>query len=58
MRDVAQNLVSDPAYVTGLRQRLQRGKAPHMEPVLWYYAWGKPKETTEMQGTLRIVWEQ
>ena len=43
----ARQLVDDPIYRANLLQRLQEGKAGAMEPVLWYYAHGKPKEQHE-----------
>lgn len=54
---MATRLVEDPAYVEQLKRRLTSGKAPHMETLLFHYAYGKPKETTELQGSLRITWE-
>ena len=49
-REMATRLVTDPAYVANLRERLVEGKAPHMETLLHHYAYGKPKET--LDGTL------
>ena len=49
-REMAARLVTDPAYVANLRERLVEGKAPHMETLLHHYAYGKPKETVD--GTL------
>ena len=41
-------LVEDPSYVESLKRRLRSGRAPHMETLLHYYAYGKPKETVDM----------
>ena len=37
-------MLADPEYQASLRARLIAGKAPHMETLLHYYAWGKPKD--------------
>lgn len=60
IKDASRKLVEDPAYVLSLKRRLVAGKAPHMETLLFHYAYGKPKDTTEHEGamTLRITWEQ
>ena len=50
IKDIASGMLSDPAYVESLRRRLTSGKAPHMEPLLHHYAYGKPKES--LDGTL------
>ena len=41
-RLLAQSLVSDPAYLENLKQRLVDGKAGDLEKVLWAYAFGPP----------------
>ena len=50
IRDTSRRLLEDKAYVEAFRARLIAGKAPHMEPVLYYYAYGKPKETVDVLG--------
>jgi hypothetical protein len=50
VRAAAQKLVEDAAYRAELKTRLKEGKAPHMETLLWYYAYGKPKEQMEVTG--------
>jgi hypothetical protein len=45
--EFCQSLLEDPAYRAGLRARLQKGKAPHLEPLLYHYAYGKPKDLGE-----------
>jgi hypothetical protein len=41
-RELAQALVTDPAYLEKLKQRLIDGKLGDMEKVLWAYAYGQP----------------
>ena len=49
--EVAQSLVTDPAYIEKLRERLVSGRiAPFIESMLWYYAFGKPPETVMLKG--------
>ena len=55
IKDIARALVEDPEYVQSLRERLTAGKAPHMEPVLFYYTYGRPKESMEHSGTLALA---
>ena len=43
-RALAQSLVSDPAYLDKLKQRLIDGKAGDLEKVLWQYAYGAPPQ--------------
>jgi hypothetical protein len=50
IRAASRALLEDPAYVASLRERLTAGKAPHMETLLHYYAYGKPNETVEQTG--------
>lgn len=58
IRGASKLLVEDPAYVENLKLRLVNGKAPHMETLLFHYAYGKPKDVTEHEGevTLRVSW--
>lgn len=49
---VARRLVESPEYQASLRKRLIEGKAPHMEPILFYYAYGKPVDRIELIGPL------
>jgi hypothetical protein len=43
-RETASRLVDDPEYRANLRQRMIDGTAGAMEPLLWFYAKGKPVE--------------
>ena len=47
VREVAHKLISSPHYVKTLMRRINAGEANHMEPILWYYAYGKPVERVE-----------
>lgn len=60
IKDIATGLLTDPVYQAELRTRLHEGKAPHMETLLFHYAYGKPKDVTAHEGqvALRITWEQ
>lgn len=60
IKNAATALVEDPKYLASLQHRLMSGKAPHMETLLFHYAYGKPKDITEHQGAikLRVMWEQ
>jgi hypothetical protein len=50
IREASRVLLEDPEYLASLRQRLRDGKAPHMETLLHFYAYGKPRETVEQTG--------
>lgn len=54
VREIAQAIVEDPDYVNLLKTRIKVGDAPHMELLLWHYAYGKPKEVVEHQGELTV----
>jgi hypothetical protein len=49
---VARQLVESREYKASLRKRLIEGKAPHMEPILFYYAYGKPVDRVELIGPM------
>ena len=55
VRLAARAIVDDPSYRKGLKTRVETGKAPHMEPLLWHYAHGKPADTVELQGRVDVV---
>jgi hypothetical protein len=42
IKAIATRLVEDPEYMKSLRERLIAGTAGPLEPVLFYYAYGKP----------------
>lgn len=47
IRDASRALVEDPEYRVQLRVRLCEGRAPHMETLLFQYAYGKPRDYGE-----------
>ena len=49
IRNAARAIVEDPTYRRMLTARLQLGEAPHMETLLWHYAYGKPVERVEVK---------
>jgi hypothetical protein len=51
VREAAKMLVEDDVYRAKLQKRLREGRiAPAMESLLWFYAYGKPKEQVEHSG--------
>jgi len=49
IKEIARELVNGPEYRHNLERRLKSGRlAPAMEQTLWAYAYGKPKETTDV----------
>ena len=51
VRELAQRLLHDARSRAGLEERLHGGKvAPAVECMLWHYAYGKPKETVQLQN--------
>ena len=46
-RDAAARLVDDPAYRAELLKRMIDGTAGALEPLMWFYAKGKPTNGTE-----------
>lgn len=57
IKDFAQQVLTDPDYVAALKIRLKRGTAGAVEPLLYQYGYGKPKETIDLSGLLRVVTE-
>src|SRR5262245_49506862 len=49
-RDLARQLLEDPAYRASLRRRLIAGRAPQMEALLFKYAYGQPIERHEVSA--------
>src|SRR5262249_26384796 len=45
IKEFARNILMSDSYRTSLVQRLEAGKAPHMEVLLHHYAFGKPKHS-------------
>ncbi len=58
VRALARRLVEDREYQAGVRRRLRAGEAGALEPLLWHYAYGKPKEAVELSATgVAIIWQ-
>lgn len=57
IKELARAIVEDPAYRKKLRRRMIEGKASHIEPLLWYYAYGKPKERVEVSDGMELKYE-
>ena len=54
-RSTLSQLVNDPTYRQQLQERLRTGEAGAMEPLLWAYAYGKPKESLEVSYKLEVL---
>jgi hypothetical protein len=56
VRLAARGFTDDPVYRMSLMARLLEGTAPHMETLLWHYAYGKPtKDTNDVQAEATAV---
>ena len=61
IRELARSIVKDDGYPQKLRARVEAGKAPHMETLLFHYAFGKPKDWVDLGeedsrlASLRVV---
>jgi hypothetical protein len=51
VRAAARTIVDNPNYRAALALRVKSGTAPHMETLLWHYAYGKPVEKIEVKDT-------
>jgi hypothetical protein len=51
VRDAARAIVDDPVYREALKLRVIAGTAPHMETLLFHYAYGKPRDVLSLEGT-------
>ena len=56
VREAARAIIQRPAYLEKLKERLDAGKAPHIEQMLWFYAFGRPKDQVQTQGPLTVRW--
>jgi hypothetical protein len=57
VRALARRLVEDRDYQASVRQRLRAGEAGALEPLLWHYAYGKPKDAVELTAVgVSIHW--
>lgn len=50
IQERSRELLESEEYQNSLLERVVAGKATHMEPILHYYAYGKPPETVRMGG--------
>ena len=55
IKEASRALLEDPLYVAALQARLHAGTAGSVEPLLYHYAYGKPKETIEHTSPMRPV---
>lgn len=54
---ICQGLLESDEYRASVVKRIAAGKlAPPVECMLWHYAYGKPKETHELQGEFILRW--
>ena len=51
IKALATAIVENVAYRKKLAARLKAGTAGAMEPLLWHYAYGKPKETVVLEDS-------
>src|SRR4051794_37586393 len=49
VRDVCRDICEDPEYAADLLVRARTRQLGAMEPVIWAYAYGKPKERVDIQ---------
>lgn len=49
----SRGMLERPEYIASLQQRLDEGKAPHMETLFHHYGWGKPKDTLIVEDAPR-----
>ena len=56
VKELSRRLVLDPEYQQKLKQRLLKGTlTPVVECLLWHYAFGKPKDTLDLNVDARRV---
>ena len=51
----AKRLVEDAEYLSSLRQRLIAGRSPHMEALLFQYAYGRPGNPPDCRARRDVV---
>lgn len=49
------DIVDNPQYRAALLKRMIDGTAGAMEPICWYYAKGKPKETVKLEDNRTLA---
>ncbi len=55
VKTFARSFVGDEAYRANLRDRIMAGNAPHLETLLWHYAYGKPADNVELDPRAPLV---
>ena len=56
VRELCQNIVRDENYLKNLTLRMIRGDVPpQVEQMVWVYAFGKPKESIEIEQNVTTV---
>ncbi len=55
VRELARFIIDDPAYQASLIDRLMKGRAPHVETLLWHHAYGAPAQTMKHDVGDRVV---
>ena len=53
IRERARQLVEDPVYCLRVKERILEGNVP-LEIMLHHYAYGKPRETVALEGSVTI----
>jgi len=57
-REIARKLTTDKTYQINLLKRMQDGTAGPMEPCIWHYAFGKPKDSLDLNWDLAKLSDQ
>lgn len=52
IREAARAVLERPEYLAGLQARIDAGSAPAIEGLLYHYAYGKPKDTVLVEGSI------
>lgn len=52
VREIARGMLEDREYRAKLFARMKSGRAGIMEPLLWHYGYGKPKDELRVEGSL------
>ncbi len=50
VREFAKNILESPAYKESLKIRIERGKSPEIEKLLFHYAYGRPPDKIELSN--------
>lgn len=55
VREIARGMLEDADYQAKLVARLKAGRAGLMEPLLWHYGYGKPREDVRLETVPALV---